>query len=274
MSAEAATWSERDLDRRFRLGPPRDEFTRLGSTLDGLLDRLSGGLMRERRFSAELSHELRTPLARMRARAQLALSEGTSAEEARAALSATVAETDKLTRAIDALLAASRANIAATGLEIADARQVAEAVAEGCGGGQFCGKAIEVSVRDGAGLRIALNPDLAERILSPVFENACRHATSKVGIAIATTGSQVSYIVTDDGRGVAPEQRFRIFEPGVRGVGGDTRNGGRAGLGLALSRRLARAGDGEVEALPSDAGGRFEIRLPRASSLERPSSAV
>jgi two-component system, OmpR family, sensor kinase len=73
MTAQAAEWSEHDLDRRFALGPPHDELTQLAATLDGLLGRLAAGLRREQRFSAELSHELRTPLARMHAQAQLAL---------------------------------------------------------------------------------------------------------------------------------------------------------------------------------------------------------
>ncbi|MEA2387387.1 MAG: two-component system, OmpR family, sensor kinase, partial [Thermoleophilaceae bacterium] len=62
MTAQAADWSEHDLDRRFALGPPRDELTSLAATLDGLLGRLSASLRHEQRFSAEVAHELRTPL--------------------------------------------------------------------------------------------------------------------------------------------------------------------------------------------------------------------
>jgi len=56
MTEQAAAWSEHDLDRRFALGEPHDELTRLGATLDGLLDRLAASLRHERRFSAEMSH--------------------------------------------------------------------------------------------------------------------------------------------------------------------------------------------------------------------------
>src|SRR3954452_279421 len=73
MTRQAATWSERDLDRRFGLGEPHDELTQLASTLDGLLHRLAASLRHEQRFSAELSHELRTPLSRVIAETELAL---------------------------------------------------------------------------------------------------------------------------------------------------------------------------------------------------------
>jgi len=86
MTEQAALWSERDLDRRFNLGPPHDELTRLGATLDGLLDRLGASLRHERRFSAELSHELRTPLARIIAEAELALLRERKTPEYREAL--------------------------------------------------------------------------------------------------------------------------------------------------------------------------------------------
>jgi two-component system OmpR family sensor kinase len=265
MSADAAEWSERDLDRRFGLGPPRDEFTRLAATLDGLLDRLSAGIRREQRFSAELSHELRTPLAKIRARSQLALTDGADQEEARAALAGAVAETDNLTRALEALMAAARAEARAPNGSSADALEVAASVAAQRASEEGAEGTVAIDVNGADGLRVAVDPDLIERILHPIVENACRHARGRVAIAVAGDASEVSYLVTDDGEGVGSKERLRIFEPGVSG-GGEGRNGesGGAGLGLALARRLARAGGGEVEALSSEGGGRFSIRLPRA----------
>ena len=84
MTEQAEAWSVTDSGRRFGLGPPRDEFTRLAATLDALLDRVASSLRHEQRFSAEISHELRTPLASVIAEAQLALRHRRSAEEHRA----------------------------------------------------------------------------------------------------------------------------------------------------------------------------------------------
>ena len=60
MTEQADAWSVTDSGRRFGLGPPQDEFTRLAATLDALLDRVASSLRHEQRFSAEISHELRT----------------------------------------------------------------------------------------------------------------------------------------------------------------------------------------------------------------------
>ena len=86
MTRQAADWSEHDLDRRFALGPARDELTQLASTLDGLLERLAASLRHEQRLSAEISHELRTPLASIVAEAQYALRHGRQTDESRATL--------------------------------------------------------------------------------------------------------------------------------------------------------------------------------------------
>ncbi|MFI5245968.1 MAG: ATP-binding protein, partial [Gemmatimonadales bacterium] len=71
--------------------------------------------------------------------------------------------------------------------------------------------------------------------------------------------------VTDDGPGVADDEREAIFEPGVRGFAGrEGGDGTGAGLGLALARRLARAASGDVAASPNGGGGRFVVSLPSA----------
>ena len=73
MTEAAADWSEHDLDRRFAVGPPRDEIGGLAATLDRLLDRIAASRRHERRFAADVAHELRTPLAAIRGRVDLSL---------------------------------------------------------------------------------------------------------------------------------------------------------------------------------------------------------
>ena len=108
MTRQAAEWSEYDLDHRFALGPPHDELTELGATLDGLLDRLAASLRHERRFSAELSHELRTPLARVLAESELALRRNREPDDYREALTLIHRNATQLSRTVDALVAAAR----------------------------------------------------------------------------------------------------------------------------------------------------------------------
>ena len=108
MTTQAAQWGERDLHRRFELGPPRDELTALAATLDGLLGRIDAALRHEQRFSAEMAHELRTPLSGLRGEAELALRGGRATPSCAPRSSAVLAGTDRMAAVIDTLLAAAR----------------------------------------------------------------------------------------------------------------------------------------------------------------------
>ena len=261
MTRQAAEWSDHDLDQRFALGPPHDELTELAATLDGLLDRVAASLRHERRFSAELSHELRTPLARVLAESELALRRDREPEEYREALEVVRRSADQLSRTVDALVAAARFE-AGGDVGLANAGEVAAGAAAACAGlASSRDVAVEVMPHAGA-LRIGVDPDLAERILQPVVENACRYGSSRVRVDVARENSSVVFAIDDDGPGVTDDERERIFEPGVRGRGANGSAG--AGLGLALSRRLARTVNGDVYSEKSETGGRFLIRLPAA----------
>ena len=260
MTRQAGEWSEYDLDHRFALGPPHDELTELGATLDGLLDRLAASLRHERRFSAELSHELRTPLARVLAESELALRRNREPDDYREALTLIQRNATQLSRTVDALVAAARYE-AGGERGTADAHAVAADAARTCSGlAAERGLSLEVA-EPARPVRIGVDSDLAERILQPIVENACRYGASWVRVAIGRHNGSVLYSIEDDGPGVADDEHNRIFEPGVRG--GATREGSDqgAGLGLALARRLARSVDGDVVAEPGR-GGRFLIRMP------------
>jgi two-component system OmpR family sensor kinase len=263
MTRQAATWSERDLDQRFGLGKPRDELTELAATLDGLLDRLAASLRREQRFSAELSHELRTPIARVIAETELALRRDRSPEDYRAALEVVHRSADQLSRIVDALVAAARAESGPV-KGTADAYEVAAEATAACAG-LAAERHVLLDVEQPAQpVRLGVDPDLAERILQPVLENACRYGAKHVHVSIERRDSTVRYAVTDDGPGVDDDESDRIFEAGVRGRIGEASASLGAGLGLALARRLARSVTGEVEAVAVAQGGRFLVRLPAA----------
>jgi signal transduction histidine kinase len=260
MTRQAATWSERDLDQRFAVGDPYDELTELAATLDGLLDRLAASLRHEQRFSSELSHELRTPIARVLAESELALRRDRPPEEYRAALEVVHRNAEQLARIVDALVAAARHEAAGV-RGTADAYSVASEAAAGL----VADRGIDFEIEDpGTPVRLGIDADLAERILQPVLENACRYGSSRVRVSIGRRDSTVRYLVADDGPGVGEDERETIFEPGVRGRLGETGGADGAGLGLSLARRLARSADGDVEAVADGQGGRFLIRLPAA----------
>jgi signal transduction histidine kinase len=257
MTRRAAEWSVSDPDRRFARGTPYDELTELAATLDQLLGRLAGSLRREQRFSAELSHELRTPLARIAAEAELALARDRDPQAYRDALAVIQRSAAQMRETIDALLAAAR-HEASGGPRVAEVRGVVAAALDRCA---LLIDERELDAETAVGEeRVAVEPELAERILGPIVENACQHAQHSMRVAAARAGERIVITVEDDGPGVAPEDAERIFEPGVRVARTGERGG--AGLGLALARRLARAAAGDVRADARSAGARFEIELP------------
>jgi signal transduction histidine kinase len=261
MTEEASEWSEHDIDHRFHAGEPHDELTRLAATFDSMLNRLAATLRHEKRFSAEISHELHTPLAAIAAETDLALRRERSPDEYRQALGAIGDRARQMQRTVDSLLAAERA--ASTGAGTADAGQVAGLAAEAVAD-LAVERGVDVRVTPPTGsLRVGMDPEVAERVLAPLLENACRYARGSVGILVRTAEDAVEYVVSDDGPGVAPHEADAIFEPGFRGSAGmaaGSENGAGAGLGLALSRRLARAADGEVAYEPRVG---FVFRAPR-----------
>jgi two-component system OmpR family sensor kinase len=260
MTEQASTWSEQDLDRRFALGEPHDELTHLAATLDGLLDRLAASLRHERRFSAEMSHELRTPLAKLMAEAELALRRERSESDYRESLEAVLRNAQQIERIVETLVSAAQHDAQPQG--IANAVDVAEAVvAAHSHDASSRGVALEL-VKTPERVRVGVDQDLAERILHPVVENALRYGRGKVQVRVTRNGSSVLFAVDDDGPGVLADEHETIFEPAVRGSAGRSTYTG-AGLGLALSRRLARAVSGDVEAFPG-ASGHFVVRLPAA----------
>lgn len=261
MTEQAAAWVETDLDGRFRLGEPHDELTRLAWTLDQMLDRIAASLRHERLLSAELSHELRTPLAKLRAEAEIALRRPRAADEYSDALRDVIRNADRIEQIVEVLLSAARYESGQRG--VSDAGAVARDTAVACAPIAEL-RHVDVEVVEPAPVRVGVDATFAERILHPVIENACRYAREHVRVTVSRGEGAVLFTVSDDGPGVAEEERVHIFEPATRG-GSGRQSGAGAGLGLALSRRLARSVTGDVElGSASGDGGCFLVRLPAA----------
>src|SRR3954467_14732269 len=262
MTESAAEWSEKDLDRRFNLGPPSDELTLLAATLDALLDRLAAGMRREQRFSAELSHELRTPLAKISTQAQLLSSSPDLGSEQHEEAETILRAAEEMREVIEVLMASARAEAGVVGGDTADVETAARASLEAARqDAEERGVAFEVVPGNGAGaVRATAEPKLVERILAPLVENASRHARSRATVRVVRNGAWLEGAGEDGGPGVKAGEETTIFEPGFRGADGPNANHGGAGLGLPLARRLARSAGGDVEADAGAAGGRFVVR--------------
>jgi signal transduction histidine kinase len=110
-------------------------------------------------------------------------------------------------------------------------------------------------------VRVSVESGLVERILAPLLENGCRYARHALSVRLERDDGRVLCVLTDDGPGIAATPLEAIFEPG-HSDGDDDPSQARAGLGLALARRLARAAGGDITAATSPSGARFTVQLP------------
>jgi signal transduction histidine kinase len=252
MSTQARDWSEHDLEARFDTTGADDEFGRLGRTLNVLLDRVAGALRSEQQLTSELAHELRTPLTAIRGEAELSMLVSPS-PEVTARLGRVVELVDRMSTTITSLLAIAR-NEARL-----DARTTATVLVEAVLEHHADGPGVAIS-HDGVGdVEMSVPTELAVRALAPIVENAFIHARTSVTFRAAATERSVAITVSDDGQGIAQDDLEAVFRSGERGAGSDG-----AGLGLALSRRVARTLGGDVRITSPSGPTSFTLTLPRA----------
>ena len=227
MTADAAAWSEHDPDQRFHRGEPYDELTQLAATLDRLLERIAASLRHEQRFTAEISHELRTPLARISGEAELMLRRQRTTDEYREALAAIKRSAEQMTDTVETLVAAARQEAGLAGAT-SDARDAVRVAANNARE-----DAPELDVRvtlPSEPIRVAVDEELAARMIQPLLDNAVRYGRSVVDVSLARNGSSASIQVRDDGPGVAADERaqhLRARHPGSRRKGSRRRRGPR-----------------------------------------------
>ncbi len=222
-----------------------------------------------------LLHDLRAPLTVVTANLGLLSSEVRDTQDARQALEDAMEGARRLQSMLTTLLETSRLEtnelpLLPTDVDVRalanSAASLVRAIARA--------RAVEVVLDPDPGVaRAQVDPDVVVRICENLLDNAMRYAT-RVAIRVLEGDAHVSIEVTDDGPGIPPAQRARIFEKyarvGPEGRRVPDRDGGH-GLGLHFVRLAARAHGGDVVAeCPPEGGARFSVRLPRVSPLLRP----
>jgi two-component system, OmpR family, sensor kinase len=271
-------------DRGRRLRPERTD-TELGRTaaaFDAMLDELESAQtraedaagearrseVRTRRFLSDAAHELRTPIAGVQTLAESLVRHPDGDLERRERLATTlVRETRRAGALVNDMLELARIEDG-TPLDRrpVDLTELAAAQAERIGL-LAPGLAVEV---DGPPTTVDADPGRVTQILANLLENARRHGPTEgtVRIEVTVEGSDAVLDVVDEGPGIPPADRERVFDRLVRLDDARTRDAGGAGLGLPIARALARAHGGDlrvVESLPDpEVGARLRLTLPRA----------
>jgi signal transduction histidine kinase len=263
--------SSRDLHRRVPQPSGGDEISRLATTMNGMLARLENSQARQRRFVSDASHELRSPVATIRQHAEVALAHPeTSKLEELADI--VLLENARLQSLVEDLLLLSHADEGTLQLRT-QAVDLDDLVFEEA---KRLRATTELRVRTSrvsAG-RVSGDREQLNRLIRNLSNNAARHARGTVEFSLRDGDGSVVLTVDDDGRGVAPSERERVFERFVRLEEGRDRESGGTGLGLAIVAEIATAHEAGIAVADSPMGGaRFEVRFhsaDQADALGRP----
>lgn len=250
-------------DGRLVIPATHDELTRLGVTLNSMIDRVRAASARERRFVDDAAHELRTPLSALRTEVDVALRRTRTAEELTRTLRSVLEETERLGRLAEDLLTLARADHggAAVRAERVDIETIAAASATAH---RQEAESAGVSIAVAGAASAEVDPDRIRQAMDNLLANALRHSPrgGTVDLEIHADGGEVCFQVTDDGPGFGtflPE----AFDAFARADPGRTRAHGGTGLGLAIVRAIARSHGGDATARDVEGrGARVVVTLP------------
>jgi signal transduction histidine kinase len=229
---------------RLEVPPSRhDEVTRLGDTLNRMLDALEDAVDRERRFVNDASHELRTPLTLLTTRLQLARRRSRTVAEHEAILAEIQTDVVRLVALADHLLqvghddpgADAVADLAATSHGTAARRN---ALARATRGGT------RIRVDAPAPVPVGLPAAAVEQLLGNLLDNAARHGADPVSVAVDSIGGFGRLVVVDGGPGMHGELLATATRRFTRSPASRSREG--FGLGLSLVESVVARAGGEL----------------------------
>jgi signal transduction histidine kinase len=256
-----------DLAARVEPHSGDPELNKLGRNIDEMIDRLEVLVESQQRFIALAAHELRLPLTTLYGELSLALRRSRDAQSYRAAIGEALDSTRRLKQLAEDLLTIARIGADRIGGSVASILDVVHAAES-----QVMPQAKErgvVFAVTGVDRPVLGDAGDLERLVRNLLENAVRHSPDggRVAIEITGQGDRVLVAVSDEGPGILPDEREKIFEPFYRGRGETERSSDGAGLGLAIVMQIARAHGGDVALVesPSGKGARFEVTLRRAT---------
>ena len=238
----------------------------LAASFNEMAKTLEERIQRDTRFASNVSHELRSPLTTLSASITVLENHREDMpKRAQAALDLMVADVNRFRQLIEDLLEISRFDAGVMHLDLDDVR-IAELVMQA------------VSLSTDADIPVDIDAELAGtvlqadkrrlvRVIANLLDNAAKYAGGASRVELRSTDGHIQIAVEDEGPGVPPEDRRRIFDRFARGlVAGDRRStGDGVGLGLSLVVEHIRLHGGQVwvEDRPDDKqGARFVVSLP------------
>ncbi|MCM7446990.1 two-component system sensor histidine kinase RstB [Enterobacter hormaechei] len=239
-------------------------FDRLGIAFNQMADNINALIASKKQLIDGIAHELRTPLVRLRYR--LEMSENLTGAESQA-LNRDIGQLEAL---IEELLTYARLDRPQTELHLSTP-DLPVWLQTHINDVQSVNPQRKLLTAITPGAYGALDMRLMERVLDNLMNNAMRYSETTLRIGLDLQGSQAILCVEDDGPGIEPAEREKVFEPFVRLDPSRDRATGGCGLGLAIVRSIAQAMGGSVRCEASELGGaRFVFSWPIYHNLPLP----
>ena len=264
-SAEA--FGQGDFRTRFSL-PKRSALKRLAETFNSMADRIQSLISSHKELTNAVSHELRTPIARLRFGMEM-LKNAKSETERQRFMNSMNADIDELDQLVAELLTYARFDRDKPTLKF-QRQEVTPWLSKVVEQTSFGNNDLEVNFQiSGSNFKHAqFEPRLLARALGNLLQNAKRYAKNQINVSFSRDQRHYQLCIDDDGPGIPPSERERIFEAFTRLDASRDRDTGGYGLGLAIVDRIAQWHRGSVYVEDSPLGGaRFVIRWPETAEL-------
>jgi signal transduction histidine kinase len=252
-----------DISLRVPVPSGRDEIAMLARTANQTLDRLETAVRQQRRFASDASHELRTPITGLRLSLEDAITHPEDVDSMQT-LRTALSTTDQLEAIVRDLLVLAR--MRAGEPEPPESIDLA-ALAKEVSTGPI--DTVPVHVHGSGDVRVSGSRIQLGRLLTNLLNNARRHADTCVEVGVESLNGQAIVSVTDDGAGIPPRDRERVFGRFARLEDGRRLDPAGSGLGLAISREIAEAHGGTLRVEDSPKGARFVLRLRALDDPDR-----
>jgi signal transduction histidine kinase len=221
-----------------------------------MLERLERAAAAQQQFVTDASHELRSPVAVIRSQVEVAVREADDADWP-AVADRVLAEDSRLEAIVDDLLALAKGAAEPTGGRHVDVDLDDVVMAQS---DRHRSAPVDTSAVHPA--RLSADPVALDRLIGHLLDNAARHG-DQVVVGLRVANGHAVLTVDDDGAGVEPGDRERIFDRFTRLDASRARDRGGAGLGLPVVRQVAQHHGGTVEVSEGPGGGaRLEVKLP------------
>ena len=228
----------------------------IAAAFNGMAERVQGLLRSHRDLEQSVAHELRTPLAQLKFDLELARTTDSVAER-EARFTDMERDVNDLEELVNELLVLANLREAPpyTPKNVPSRELLGEVLRRANDEMRAAGRSVAIEPPRNVPDTLSCDTKFMSRALVNVLRNAVRYATSKVAVTVEKAGPRTVINVDDDGPGVPPEDRTRLFEPFTRLESSRGRDTGGVGLGLAIVKSVAEWHGGEARISDSPLGG-------------------